>query len=405
MYDALEGIRVLEVSMYAFVPSAGAVLADWGADVIRVVHPEYGDPLQSSTAIANLPDVDVDISFMWEILNRGKRSIGIDIANPEGHSLLLHLAREADVFLTNFRTPARRRLGIDVADIRSANPNIIYARGTGQGSRGPEADLAGFDHSSFWARSGIAHAASEVTGEFAPQVGPAFGDLASGFNLAAGTVTALFRRERTGKPSVVDVSLFGTGVWMFGPSIVASELYDVDTVPRVRHRDLPNPAVASYDTKDGRALYLCGLRTDQGWQDLCDHLGRSDLGTDPRFAEGKARLENATACIRILDEIFAQRTLAEWVEAFATLDQAWTVVQTAHEVHSDPMCIANGYLRQVTYPNGATRALSASPVQFDEEGTTLNRAPAHGEQTEEVLLEAGFSADEIQRLRVSNAVL
>jgi crotonobetainyl-CoA:carnitine CoA-transferase CaiB-like acyl-CoA transferase len=404
MYDALEGIRVIEVSMYAFVPSAGAVLADWGADVVRVVHPEYQDPLGSPSSIANLPDKDVGIAFMWEVLNRGKRSIGIDIANPEGREVLMRLVRTADVFLTNFRAPARKKLGIDVADIRAVNPNIIYARGTGQGPLGPEADSAGFDHSSFWARSGIAHAATEVTGEFAPQVGPAFGDLASGFSLASGVTAALFRRERTGKPSVVDVSLFGTGIWLFGPSIVASELYDVPTVPRVRHSELPNPAVSSYETKDHRSLYLCGLRTDTGWQDLCDHLGRPDLGTDPRFADGKDRLRNAAECISTLDAVFATRTLAEWVEAFQTLDLAWTVVQTAHEVHQDPMAVANGYLPQVHYPTG-THALSASPVQFDLESITLRPAPSHGEQTEEILLEAGLLEEDVLNLRLKDAIL
>src|SRR5579862_4607447 len=159
MYDILKGVRVLEVSMYAFVPSAGAVLADWGADVVKVVHPEYSDPMASPKAIANLPDKDVGVAFMWEILNRGKRSVAIDISNPAGHELLLRLAREADVFLTSFREPSRQQLGIDVEHIQAVNPRIIYARGTGQGPTGPEADRAGYDHTSFWARAGFAHAA------------------------------------------------------------------------------------------------------------------------------------------------------------------------------------------------------------------------------------------------------
>ena len=287
MYDTLEGFRVVEVSMFAFVPSAGAVLADWGADVIRIEHPEYTDPLKNPKAIANLPDKDVGISFMWEILNRGKRSVGLNLAHPEGRQALMSLVKDADVFLTNFRPKARRKLGIEIDDVRAVNPKIIYARGTGQGPRGPEAERAGFDHSSYWARAGIAHAAAEVTGEFIPQVGPAFGDVASGFNLASGTVAALLRRERTGKPSVVDVSLLSTGIWMFSPAIVASGLFDVPTVPRVGHHDLPNPLVAAYETKDHRFMYICGIQTDRGWVELCDHLGEPALRDDPRFAEGE----------------------------------------------------------------------------------------------------------------------
>jgi crotonobetainyl-CoA:carnitine CoA-transferase CaiB-like acyl-CoA transferase len=405
LYDVLDGVRVLEVSMYAFVPSAGAVLADWGADVVKVVHPEYADPLASTNAIANLPDKDVGIAFMWEILNRGKRSAGIDIANPAGHAVLMRLAREADVFLTNFRAPTRRKLGIDVDDIRAVNPNIVYSRGTGQGPRGPDADSAGFDHTSFWARAGYAHAASDVVDEFIPQVGPALGDLASGFNLAAGTLAALYRRDRTGEPSVVDVSLFGTGVWMFGPSIVAAGLYDVPTIPRVRHSDLPNPLVAAYRTSDGRYIYLSGIRTDQGWQELCDHLGVPELGIDPRFADGESRLANRRECIEALDRAFALRTLDEWVSVFQTLPSAWAPVQSAKDVHSDPMAQANGYLPEVRNGAGLAYRLNASPVQFDEDLLSVRAAPGHGEHTEEVLREYGLTDEEITALRVENAVL
>jgi crotonobetainyl-CoA:carnitine CoA-transferase CaiB-like acyl-CoA transferase len=405
MYDILKGVRVLEVSMYAFVPSAGAVLADWGADVVKVVHPEYADPMASPKAIANLPDKDVGVAFMWEILNRGKRSVAIDISNPVGHDLLLRLAREADVFLTSFREPSRQHLRIDIEHIRAVNPQIIYARGTGQGPAGPEADRAGYDHTSFWARAGFAHAASEVVNEFIPQVGPAMGDLASGFSLAAGTVAALYRRDRTGEPSVVDVSLLGTGVWMFGPSIVAAGLYDVPTIPRVRHRDLPNPLVASYNTLDGRAIYLSGIRADTGWRELCEHLDRPDLADDPRFADGEARLLNAKECIAVLDEVFATRTLVEWVERLQTLDSAWCVVQSAQEVHQDPMAQANGYIPQAKNEGGTSFPLNASPVQFDGEPLDVRPAPSHGEHTQGVLAEAGLTEAEIMDARVKGAVL
>ena len=404
MSDVLAGVRVVEVAMWAFVPAAGAVLADWGAEVTKIVHPEYGDPMRG-TPVGDLPKREVDVSFMWEILNRGKRSIGLDLANPEGLAVLADLVRDADVFLTSFLPPARRKLGIDVEDIRALNAEIIYARGTGQGPRGPEAEKGGYDHTSFWARSGIAHAAHQVTGEFIPQVGPAFGDLMSGFSLASGITAALLRRDRTGQTSVVDVSLLGTGMFAFSPSIVASELYGVDTIPRVKHADQPNPMVAGYATKDGRIIYIAGIRTDRGWTRFCELLGRPELATDPRFRDNEGRVANRQACIAALDEAFATRTLAEWREILEGMEDPWTVVQSARELHSDPQAQANRYVQEVMSAAGSTFPLITSPVQLDEQPPPLRRAPDHGEHTEQILLETGRSWDDIKKLKQSKAVL
>jgi len=167
MYDVLDGVRVVEVAMWAFVPAAGAVLADWGADVVKVAHPEYGDPMRG-TPVGGLPPLEQGPAFMWEILNRGKRSLALDLANPDSRPVLADLVRRADVFLTSFLAAARKRLKIEVEDIRAINPDIIYARGSGHGVRGPEREQGGYDHTSFWARSGLAHATSMVTDEFIP---------------------------------------------------------------------------------------------------------------------------------------------------------------------------------------------------------------------------------------------
>src|ERR1700722_13486701 len=223
MYDVLSGIRVLEVSQFAFVPAAGAILADWGADVVKVVHPEYGDIMHTATAsgLAPLPD---GTAYMWEIVNRNKRSIGIDIAKDEGRTVLYDLARTSDVFMTNFLPAARKRLRIDVSEIRDVNPSIIYARGSGYGPAGPDNNAPGFDAVSFWARTGYGHALAEAVGNFVTQLGPASGDLPSGLALASGISGALFRRERTGKSSIVDASLMATGIWGLGGSITAAKL-------------------------------------------------------------------------------------------------------------------------------------------------------------------------------------
>jgi crotonobetainyl-CoA:carnitine CoA-transferase CaiB-like acyl-CoA transferase len=244
-----------------------------------------------------------------------------------------------------------------------------------------------------------------VTSEFIPQIGPAFGDLASGFALAAGVAGALFRRERTGRSAVVDVSLLSTGMWMFSPGIVASELFDVDTIPRRRHADLPNPLVAGYETRDGRQIYLAGVRTDADWENFCRCIGRADLVDDPRFADEHARLVNRSACIRTLDQVFATRSLDEWRDALEQLTTPWAIVQSAREVHRDVQVMENDYLVPVMAQGQTPVTLVAGPVQFDEAPPALRAAPEHGEHTEEVLLEAGHSWDELVALKERHVII
>ena len=389
--------------MYAFAPSAAAVLADWGADVIKIVPPDVADPM-SGNPIAGLPKRDVGIAFMWEITNRGKRSVGIDLGADGAHEVVAALVRSADVFITNLLPGARQRFGIDAADLFAIKPDLVFARASGHGSKGPERDTGGFDHTDFWARTGIAHAASMVSDEFVPQAGPALGDLASGAFLAGGIAAALLRRTRTGRGAVVDVSLLSSGMWMFSPAVVASQLYDVETIPRSRHRELPNPFVAAYATRDGRLIYLAGVQTDKHFADFCARVGRADLLEDERFATGAARLANAAACIELLDDIFASRDLAEWKQILAQLSTPWTVVQTAREAALDPQVRANHFVTQVE--TGARRyPLVASPAQFDDVPPSLGRAPGHGEHTDAVLGELGFDMDRILALKEKGIVL
>jgi crotonobetainyl-CoA:carnitine CoA-transferase CaiB-like acyl-CoA transferase len=402
-YDLLEGIKVVELSLYAFAPSAGAVLADWGADVVKVVPPQVADPMRGSP-IARLPERDVGVEFMWEILNRGKRCIGVDVSSTDGQQVLHDLVAQADVFVTNLLPDARRRFRVDVDDLQAVNARLIYARATGHGADGPESDRGGYDITDFWARSGIGHAASQVSDEFVPLLGPAFGDLTSGAFLAGGIAAALLRRERTGMGAVIDASLLASGLWVLSPGVVASRLYDIDTIPRFRHAEAPNPLVAVYTTADGRQIYLSGIQTERHFENFCEVVERPDLLDDARFATGKARLEHAPECVAVIDEIFATRTLDEWRVTLAGLTTPWMVVQTAAEASQDPQVVANGFVVDVEGAN-TTFALVASPVQVDGRPPTLTRAPDHGEQTEEVLLELGRTWDEIAALKASGAVL
>ena len=402
-YDLLEGVKVVELSLYAFAPSAAAVLADWGADVVKIVPPAVADPMWGSP-IARLPERDVGVEFMWEILNRGKRCAGVDVAQPEGQSVLHDLVAQADVFITNLLPDARRRFRVDVDDLHAINRRLVYARATGHGARGPERERGGYDITDFWARSGIGHAASQVSDEFVPLLGPAFGDLTSGTFLAGGIAAALFRRERTGRGAVLDVSLLASGVWVLSPGIVASRLYDIDTIPRFRHAEAPNPLVAVYTTRDGRQIYLSGIQTERHFENFCAVVERPDLLTDARFATGTARLEHAAECVEVIDAIFAARTLEEWCAVLPGLTTPWMVVQTAAEASRDPQVVANGFVVDVEGADG-TFPLVASPVQVDGAPLTLTRAPDHGEQTEAVLLELGRTWEEIVALKERGAVL
>jgi crotonobetainyl-CoA:carnitine CoA-transferase CaiB-like acyl-CoA transferase len=398
MYEALAGIQVLEVSLYAFVPSAGAVLADWGADVVKVVHPEYGDPMWHtvSGALGTLPS---GVSLLWELSNRGKRSVGIDIATPGGKVVLEKLARRADVFLTSFLPAARRRLGIDVDDIRALNPSIVYARGSGHGPLGPQREAGGFDTGSYWSRSGIAYTISQDLGRYPYMPLPAFGDVPSGFALAAGVTAALLQRERTGRAPVVDVSLLSSALWTNGPYVTASRHSDVDAGPPYR-----NALVHAYETKDHRYLFFNGIRLDRHWEDFCAHLDRPDLAADDRF-RGSGRVENEAVLTAILDDIFAQRTLVQWCEALQTLECPWVVVQTPHEVHSDPQVVANGYIvPKIVTTNDDELHMPATPVQFDERALAVKAAPDPVQDTEEVLLELGYDWDAIGALKDAGAI-
>lgn len=402
MDGALHGIRVVEVAQWWFVPAAGAVLADWGADVLKIEHPVSGDPARGLVTSGLVPATG-GVNFMIEQPNRGKRSIGIDLANPAGLEILYRLVATADVFLTNFLPAARRRLRIDVEDIRRVNPRIIYARGHGQGTRGPDEEKGGYDAASFWSRGGLANALTPPGAPAPVMQRGAFGDSIGALTVAGGIAAALFRRERTGEPSVVDVSLFGTALWVLAPDVIASKLLGAD-LPAGDRTQAPNPIVNSYRTKDGRWLFLNMLQPDRYWADLCARLGRPDLIIDPRFADGRVRSENRVECIRVLDSVFAERTLAEWREALADAEGVWAPMQTPREVHSDPQALANGYLPEVDRGDGTRFTLVASPVEFDRTQPKLRPAPDLGQHTEEVLLELGFSWEEMARYKETGAV-
>ncbi|MDT7548036.1 MAG: hypothetical protein QOE84_430 [Actinomycetota bacterium] len=405
MKDVLAGIRVLEVATWTFVPAAGAVLAEWGADVVKVEHPVGGDPQRGLITSGLVPAGAGGVNYMIEVPNRGKRSVGIDLATEGGRELLLKLAAQSDVFLTNYLPQVRRKLGIDLDDIRAVNPDIIYVRGSGHGTKGPDADKPGYDGVSYWSRGGIAAALTPPTAEWPTGSRPAFGDVMGGMTLAGGIAAALLRRERTGVASTVDVSLLGLAAWNLGPDVTSSKLYENSPIPVFDRSSSPNPLVGNYRTKDGRYITLMMLQSDKFWPEVVGLLGLGELLADDRFADGASRFQNRVELIKIFDETFAGKTLEEWKASLAPLSGAWGPLQTAVELHDDADIVANGYIPMVTSQAGAQFAMPVNPVQFDEMPVVPSGAPEHGQHTEEVLLELGLSWEDIARHKEQGDVL
>ncbi|MGZ4760401.1 MAG: CaiB/BaiF CoA transferase family protein, partial [Acidimicrobiales bacterium] len=335
---------------------------------------------------------------------RGKRSIGLDISTEHGLDLLYKLVEQSDVFLTSFLPATRQKLKIDVEHIRAVKPDIVYARGTGQGPLGPDSGKGGYDGASYWGRGGVAHALSPESLEYPIGGRAAFGDLAGGMAIAGGIAAALFQRERTGTGPTIDVSLLGLAMWVLSPDVVASGLYGGDPMPKFDRKRSPNPLVGMYKTKDGRFVTFMLLQSDRYWPEFCEHIGRPDLIADERFADAGARFTNCSELITLLDEIFAGRTYAEWCEALQTMTGVWAPVQMASEMVDDPQVQANGYLSRVVQ-NGNEYDLVANPVQMNETPDVLGPAPEHGQHTEEILLELGVDWDEIAKGKESGAIL
>ena len=405
MANALAGFRVVEVAAWTFVPAAGAILADWGADVIKVEHPEGGDPQRGLISMGLVPGGPGAVNYIIEQPNRGKRSIGLDISTDEGRALLYRIVETSDVFLTSFLPDTLDKLKIDVDSIRAVNPDIVYARGTGQGPHGPDRGKGGYDGATYWARGAVANALTPGDSEWPVGGRPGFGDLAGGMAIAGGIAAGLLQRATSGVAPIVDVSLLGLAMWQLSPDIVASGLYGGDPMPKFDRSSSPNPLVGNYKTSDGRIITLMMLQSDRFWPDFCQHIGRPDLITDSRFIDGAARYTNGKECVAVIDEVFASRTFEEWKQALATLSGVWAPGQMSSELVDDVQVKANGYLSRVDRADGKSYDLVANPVQMDETADQLVPAPEHGQHTEEILLELGLDWDQIIAHKDSGAVL
>jgi len=407
MVKVMAGFRVLELAQFTFVPAAGAILADWGADVIKVEHPVRGDTQRGFLNMGGI-QVDPDRHPLMEHPNRGKRSVGIDVSTPGGQEVLYELAKASDVFLTNYMPVHRQKHKFDVEHIRAVNPNIVYARGSAYGDKGVERDVGGYDGTAFWTRSGIGYALTpEELGGALPQGIPAFGDSIGGMFIAGGISAALLHRERTGEALELDVSLLSTAWWAAGASMTQGmETGEVmrNAMPGSANPSV-NPFMGNYLTSDGGTINLCIISPTGLIRDTFEHLGIPEAADDPRFADVLPLIQNADAAAELIAKAFAGKPFEYWRQHLKTMKGQWAPFQSLLDLAEDEQAIANDMIAEVELASGGEPfRVVRGPVQFNHEPLVTTRAPQASEHTELVLMELGMDWDRIAELKESGAI-
>ena len=398
----LEGIKVVEMASIAAGPVAAAMLAEWGADVIKV-EPLTGDGGRGVMAGLGVTDLEVNPDF--DLHNRGKRSVALDLSVPEGREIVLELVRNADVFLTSMLPHKLGRRKIDWPDLHAINPRLIYANVTGYGRKGPDRELRGIDHAAFWARSGAAGLMSPTGSDPVP-IRLAMGDRVTASVLLSGVLAAYIDVQRTGRGKLVETSLLRAGIFAVGTDIAMQAVRGWVGSNKPRHQNV-NPYHGFYPTKDDRWIAVNFRRA----KSVGEALGHPELDTDPRFASFESRRKHTAGIVETLDGIFRERTLDEWCDRFRQFEFIWAPVQSAAEVVADPQAEAAGAFVQIPRKDGkGTYRAPAMPVSFfnddgSPDGLPWTQGPELGEHTDEVLRAIGYDTRAIAALREKRVIL
>jgi crotonobetainyl-CoA:carnitine CoA-transferase CaiB-like acyl-CoA transferase len=390
------GLKVIDCASWIAGPAAATILSDFGADVIKIEPPGPGDPWRASTPV---PGKTTD--YYWQLTSRNKRSLALDLKNADGLAVLHRLLASSDVFITNFPLPVRERLKIAGADLLPRHPRLIYASLSAYGELGDEAARTGFDSTAYWARTGLMDMVRATADTDPARSVPGMGDHPSATALYAAIATALYRREKTGKGGLVQSSLLQNGVWA-NACFIQSRLFGESMPHRPPRAQAPNPLANHYRCRDGRWFIMALFNEQRQLRGFLAAIGCTHLADDPRFATNAARKQNAGALVAILDEVFAQKDLAEWRTILNAAGVTFGAVHSVDETSDDLQFQRIGAL--VPFADGKALTIS-SPFHIDGETKVApRRAPSVGQHTDEVLQEAGYSAADIARLRTHGAL-
>jgi len=388
----LEHIRVIEIATYIAAPSAGAILADWGADVIKI-EPPSGCPMRKAF------ETEQGFSPVFDMDNRGKRGIVLDLAQKQSSEIIKKMLSQADVLLTNLRLKSLDKMGLSYEQLKSEFPHLVYAVVSGYGTIGPDKDLPGFDTSAFFARSGMIAASTPKKGEPAyPRT--AIGDHVTGISTSAAILAALLNRQKTQKGCFIDSSLLRTGIYALGTDISVQLGFGRLGSTKPRH-EMVNPITNFFKTKDERWVVLMPRPLKESeWHKLCKAVGAEDMASNPDYDSPKKRRAAASAIVDRLDACFAQHTLDEWGRRLDDIDFVWAPLLTPKEVIDDPQANAMGAFIQIPDPRQGSRASLANPVRFvDIESTPPGAVPELGENTQEIISELGYQDKDVAEMK------